>query len=301
MEKLDALAAKTWPEWEWGGVPPPATPDWLSAAQKKLDRVSAPPERLEAAAASVQTTGQTARELLAAVEHAAKAHAPVPAPAAGADVAAALSRMQLQLDVLTAQVTPSTACCTAARPPPSAPPTATADAAAPPPSARVAAQAAAPTAASAGAAPRRATSAGSARYVGVEAARRRAIEARDARDAQLAKPGVVSPAGRLARAEAAVGRLGRAQHDNLGALRALAQENAELRKTSERQRRALKRMQAVEDDAAAARAALRRTEAARAETGKQLDDAKHALAQCRAENQRLRTAVAAGKPGTWGV
>ena len=45
MEKLDALAAKTWPEWEWGGVPPPATPDWLSAAQKKLDRVSAPPER----------------------------------------------------------------------------------------------------------------------------------------------------------------------------------------------------------------------------------------------------------------
>ena len=51
MEKLDALAAKTWPEWEWGGVPPPATPDWLSAAQKKLDRVSAPPERLEAAAA----------------------------------------------------------------------------------------------------------------------------------------------------------------------------------------------------------------------------------------------------------
>ena len=45
----------------------------------------------------------------------------------------------------------------------------------------------------------------------------------------------------------------------------------------------------------------RRTEAARAETGKQLDDAKHALAQCRAENQRLRTAVAAGKPGTWGV
>ena len=82
---------------------------------------------------------------------------------------------------------------------------------------------------------------------------------------------------------------------------ALAQENAELRKTSERQRRALKRMQAVEDDAAAARAALRRTEAARAETGKQLDDAKHALAQCRAENQRLRTAVAAGKPGTWGV
>ena len=149
-------------------------------------------------------------------------------------------------------------------------------AAAPPPSARVAAQA--PSC-----------------LVG-----RRGGAARDAR----ATPGEARrclPRRRLARAEAAVGRLGRAQHDNLGALRALAQENAELRKTSERQRRALKRMQAVEDDAAAARARLRRTEAARAETGKQLDDAKHALAQCRAENQRLRTAVAAGKPGTWGV
>ena len=203
--------------------------------------------------------------------------------------------MQLQLDVL-AQVTRAPRAAPP-RPPPLAPPTATADAAAPP-RARASRAAAAPTAASAGAAPRRDVRAGA--HVGVEA-RRRAIEARDARDAQLAKPGVVSPAGRLARAEAAVGRLGRAQHDNLGALRALAQENAELRKTSERQRRALKRMQAVEDDAAAARAALRRTEAARAETGKQLDDAKHALAQCRAENQRLRTAVAAGKPGTWGV
>ena len=130
---------------------------------------------------------------LAAVEHAAKAHAPVPAPAAGADVAAALSRMQLQLDVLTAQVTPSTACCTAARPPPSAPPTATADAAA------AAAERARRRAGSGAhrrlrgrrAAPR--DVAGSARYVGVEAARRRAIEARDARDARWRSPALSPP------------------------------------------------------------------------------------------------------------
>ena len=55
MEKLDALAAKTWPEWEWGGVPPPPTPDWLSAAQKKLDRISAPDDAAAARAALRRT------------------------------------------------------------------------------------------------------------------------------------------------------------------------------------------------------------------------------------------------------
>ena len=150
------------------------------------------------------------------------------------------------------------------------------------------------TAASAGA-PRRATSASSARYVGVEARGGAQSRARRARRT-VGKPGVVSPAGRLARA----GRRrawARAARQPRRTPR-VVQENAELRKTSERQRRALKRMQAVEDDAAARGAAADGGRARR--DGQQLDDAKHALAQCRAENRGCERRSPPGSP-TWGV
>ena len=149
-------------------------------------------------------------------------------------------------------------------------------------------QAAAPTAARA--APRRATwparratrRGGAARATGARRARRTAGEARRR----------LPPAA--SRARGGRRRLGRA-HDNLGALRALAQENAELEDVGAPRAQADGR----QDDAAAARGAAADGGRARRD-GQTLDDAKHAP-PCRAENQRLRTAVAAGKPGTWGV
>lgn len=113
-----------------------------------------------------------------------------------------------------------------------------------------------------------------------------------ARGPASARVSAASTAGKLSRAERGVAMIGREHETQLITIRQLAEENEALRRRCELQQAQLRRLEQLETEVARARAARDQAEAARLDEKEHVDGLRRALGECRADNQRLRVAIA---------